>query len=88
LNGWKTLESRKAEEKARQFIKQRHSRLELIFFRTMYKEGNAWILDGEVKFKRAFLFHATRSFKAKIDAITEIISYEETKVPQSKEVKQ
>jgi hypothetical protein len=55
----------------------------------MYKEGNAWILDGEVKFKRAFFFHATRSFKAKIDAITgEIISYEETKVPQSKEVKQ
>jgi hypothetical protein len=89
LNGWKTLESRKAEEKARQFIKQRHPRLELIFFRTMYKEGNAWILDEEVKFKRACFFHATRSFKAKIDAITgEIISYEETKVPQSKEVKQ
>jgi len=83
------LESRKAEEKVRQFIKQRHSRLELIFFRTMYKEGNAWILDGQVKFKRACFFYAMRSFKAKIDAITgEIISYEETKVPQRKEVKQ
>jgi len=31
----------KAEEKARQFIKQRHPRLELIFFRTMYKEDSA-----------------------------------------------
>jgi hypothetical protein len=83
------LESRKAEEKARQFIKQRHPRLELIFFRTMYKEDSAWILNGEVKFKRAYFFHATRTFKIKIDAITgEIISYEETKVPQSKEVKQ
>jgi len=75
------LESVKAEEKARQFIRQSHSRLELIFFRTMYKEGDAWILDGEVKFKRACFFHATRTFKIKIDAITgEIISYEETKV--------
>jgi len=52
----------------------------------MYKEDSAWILDGEVKFKRAYFFYATRSFKAKIDAITgEIISYEETKVQQSKE---
>lgn len=75
------MESSKAEEKARQFIRQRHSRLELIFFRTMYKEGDAWILDGEVKFKRAFFFRATKTFKIKIDAITgEIISYEETKV--------
>jgi len=51
----------------------------------MYKEGNAWILDGEVKFKRAFFFNATRSFKAKIDAYTEeIISYEETNVHKAK----
>jgi hypothetical protein len=50
------LESGKAEEKARQFIKQRHPRLDLISFRTMYKEGSAWILDGEVKFKRAYFF--------------------------------
>jgi hypothetical protein len=84
LKEWKTLELSKVEEKARQFIKQRHPRLELISFRTVYKEGDTWIVDGEVKFKRAYFFHTTRTFKIKIDAITgEIVSYEETKVPQN-----
>jgi hypothetical protein len=78
------LELSEVEEKARQFIKQRHPRLELIFFRTVYKEGDAWMVDGEVKFKRAYFFHTTRTFKIKIDAITgKAISYEETKAPQN-----
>jgi hypothetical protein len=88
LNGREKLDSGEAEAKARQFIKQRHSRVERIFFRTMYREGNTWILHGELKFKRAHFFHATRSSKIKIDAITgEIVSYEETKVPKTKEAK-
>jgi hypothetical protein len=54
----------------------------------MYKEGNAWILDGEVKFKRAYFFRAMRSFKVKLDAYTgEVVSYEETEVSRTKEAK-
>jgi hypothetical protein len=88
LNRRETLNSGEAEERAKQFIKQRHSRVERIFFRTMYREENTWILHGEVSFKRAYFFPATRSFKIKVNTDTEeIVSYEETRMSQPKEAK-
>jgi hypothetical protein len=88
LNGRETLDSGEAEARARQFIKQRHSRVERIFFRTMYREENAWVLHGEVSFKRAYFFSAIRSFKLKVNTNTgEIVSYEETKMSQPNEAK-
>jgi hypothetical protein len=86
--GEKTLDSEEAEAKARQFVKQRHSRVERIFFRTMYREENSWVLHGEVKFKRAYFFPAIGSFKLKVNTGTgEVVSYEETRMPQPKEAK-
>jgi len=88
LNGRETLDSGEAEERAKQFIKQRHSRVERIFFRTMYREGDTWVLHGEVSFKRAYFFLATRSFKVKVNTDTgEIVSYEETQMSQPKEAR-
>lgn len=74
-----------AEAKAREFIKQRHSRVERIFFRTMYREGDAWVLHGEVEFKRAYFFAALRSFKVQVNTNTgEVTSYEEANLPKAK----
>ena len=88
LNGRETLDSGEVEARARQFIKQRHSRVERIFFRTMYREGDTWVLHGEVSFKRAYFFLATRSFKVKVNTDTgEIVSYEETQMSQLKEAR-
>ena len=88
MNGRKTLDSEEAEARARQFVKQRHPRVERIFFRTMYREENSWVLHGEVKFKRAYFFPAMRSFKLKVNTGTgEVVSYEETRMQQPKEAK-
>jgi len=72
------MDSGEAEARARQFIKQRHSRVERIFFRTMYREGDAWVLHGEVEFKRVYFFAAVRSFKLQVSTnMGEVTSYEE-----------
>jgi len=83
------MDSGEAETRARKFIKQKHSRVERIFFRTMYREGDAWVLKGEVEFKRAYFFAAVRSFKAQVNTNTgEIASYEETHLRNAKEQRQ
>jgi hypothetical protein len=88
LDERRIMDSEEAEARARQFIKQRHSRVERIFFRTMYREENTWILHGEVSFKRAYFFSAMRSFEIKVNTDTgEVVSYEETQMSQSKEAK-
>ena len=85
LNERETLDSGEAEARAKQFIKQRHSRVERIFFRTMYREGDTWVLHGEVKFKRAYFFAALRSFKVQINTNTgEATFYEEANLPNAK----
>lgn len=82
------MDSREAEAITRQFIKQKHSRVKRIFFRTMYREEDAWVLNGKVSFKRAYFLSAIRSFKLKVNTNTrEIMSYEETRVSQTKEAK-
>ena len=71
-------ERSQAEAKAREFIKQKHARFERIFLRTVYREGNVWIIHGEVKFKRAHFFTVERSFRIQINPETDNVeSYEE-----------
>ena len=85
LNGRETLDSGEAESRARQFINQRHSKVERIFFRTMNREGDAWVLHGEVKFKRAYFFVALRSLKIQVNTNTgEVTSYEEANLQNAK----
>lgn len=80
------MKSGEAEARAREFIKQRHFRVKRIFFRTMYTEGDAWVLHGEVEFKRAYFFDALRSFKVQVNTNTgEITSYEEAQRRNPKE---
>lgn len=67
-----------AEAKVRDFIKQRHAGVERIFFNRMSPEENAWVLQGEVKFRRAFFFSTVRTFEVQVDMNTgEVTSYEE-----------
>jgi len=73
----KMMDSKEAETRAREFIRQRHSRVERIFFKTMYREENSWVLHGEVTFRRAFFFAVNRSFEFRINIDTgEIVFYE------------
>jgi len=85
LNRRETLDSRGAETAAREFVKQRHSRVERIFFRKMYREADAWVLHGEVEFKRVYFFAAVRSFKLQVNTNTgEVTSYEEANLQNVK----
>lgn len=72
-------ERTQAETKAMAYVKQKHSKVDYIFLRTVYREGIFWILHGEVTFKRARFFAAERSFKIQINNEDYTIkSYEET----------
>jgi hypothetical protein len=52
----------------------------------MSPEENAWVLQGEVKFKRAFFFSTVRTFEAQVDMNTgEVTSYEEAHLQNPKE---
>jgi len=74
------MDSGEAEAQARKVIKQRHSRVERIFFRKMSPEENAWVLQGEVEFKRAYFFATVRTFEAQVNMNTgEVTSYEEAR---------
>jgi len=72
------MDSKEAETRAREFIKQKHSKVERILFKTMYREENLWILQGEVRFKRAFFFGVNRSFELRMNMDTgEVVFYKE-----------
>jgi hypothetical protein len=73
-----TMNSAEAETRANEFIKQRHSRVERIFFRRMSPEDTAWVLQGEVEFKRARFFYTVRTFEAQVNMSTgQVTSYAE-----------
>jgi hypothetical protein len=83
------MDSGEAEARAREFIKQRHSRVERIFFRTMHREEDAWVLHGEVEFKRAYFFAAVGSLEVQVNTNSgEVTSYEETRLRNAKESRQ
>ena len=87
--GEEMIDSKDAEARARQFIKQSHSRAERIFFAKMYREGNVWVLQGEVEFMRAYFFVSVRAFEAQVNMNTgEVTFYEEAPLRNAKEQQQ
>jgi len=63
--------------------------VERIFFAKTCPEENAWVLQGEVEFKRAYFFATVRSFKAQVNTNTgEVTSYEEAHLRNAKEKQQ
>ncbi|MFB3889971.1 MAG: hypothetical protein ACE14S_10805 [Candidatus Bathyarchaeia archaeon] len=75
------MNSTEAETKTRNFIKHKHTRAERIFFAKMYRENDSWILQGEVKFRRAYFFTTLRAFEAQVNTSTgEVTAYEETRL--------
>ena len=69
-----------AENRAREFIRNRHPRVKIIRFTRTRREDDVWLVEGELWFKRAHFFTARRSFGLRISAETgEVASYEETK---------
>ena len=78
-------ERAKAEAKATEHIKHKHAKVERIFLRTVYWEEDTWILQGEVKFKRAYFFNIDKIFKIKINPKnTTVKSYEEHSISRHK----
>jgi len=56
-----------------------------LFVRTMRREGDAWVLHGEVEFKRVYFFAAVRSFKLQVSTnMGEVTSYEEANLQNAK----
>jgi DNA uptake protein ComE-like DNA-binding protein len=64
------MNSTEAETITRKFIKQKHHRLELISFRTIYREGEDWALEGIVEYKRFVFAVTTKKFVAKVNINT------------------
>jgi len=70
--------SSEAEDRAREFIKERHFRLKQILFRTVRKEEDVWLIEGEVSFRRAYFLTTKRFFKLRMKVETgEVVFYEE-----------
>ena len=76
------MESKEAEARAREYIGKKHTRLERVFFSNMYRDGNVWVLKGEVEFKRAYFFTQMRTIEVQVNMNTgEICSYNEARNP-------
>lgn len=59
--------SDEAVTRVREFIKQKHTRLERISFSRIYQEEDFWVLKGEVEFKQAYFFTSMKFFEAKVN---------------------
>jgi len=69
-----------AEARAREFIEERHFRVRQVLFRSVQREEDVWLLEGEVWFKWAYFLTAKRSFRLQMKPETgEVTSYEETR---------
>ncbi len=64
------IDSKEAEAKAKDFIKQRHARVERIFFSTLFPDKSVWVLQGEVEFKRAYFFVTVRTVEVRVNMNT------------------
>lgn len=80
------MDSNEAEIKAREHIKQKHARIERIFFSNMYREGDVWVLKGQVEFKQALFFTTVKFCEVKVNTnTTGIVSYQEMFLRDPKE---
>lgn len=69
-----------AENRAREFIRERHPKMRRILVRRVDKKDDSWLIEGEVWFKRLRLFTVKRTFKLRIGSKTgEVTSYQETR---------
>ncbi len=59
-----------AENRTREFIEAMYARVERILFRRTRREGDFWLVEGEVWFKRAHFFTARRPFRLQISGET------------------
>lgn len=55
-----------AEARARRFIGTRHPKVRKILFKRTNREGDAWLMEGKLWFRRALFFTARRSFRLQI----------------------
>jgi hypothetical protein len=62
-----------AETTVREFIKQKHTQLERVFFSRIYREGDFWVLKGEVEYKQARFFTNMKFFEAKVNIDTGVV---------------
>lgn len=67
------ITSSQAEATVRDFIKQKHTQLERVFFSRICREGDFWVLKGEVEYKQAYFFTSMKFFEAKININTGVI---------------
>jgi hypothetical protein len=76
----KKITTMDAETRAREYIRERHPKMRRILVRRVEKEDDAWLIEGEVWFKRLRLFTVKRTFKLRISSETgDITSYQETR---------
>lgn len=67
------ITSTEAETRVREFIKQKHAKLERISFSRTYSEGDFWVLKGEVEYKQAHFFTNMKFFEAKVNVNTGVV---------------
>lgn len=73
-----------AEAKAKEIIAKKHWSTKHVFFSKTSRQENAWLLEGQVWFRR-FFFTVKKSFRLQLNAETgEVMLYEEHKRPRGK----
>ena len=71
---------RDAEDRAREYIRERYPKVRRILFKRVDKKDSSWLIEGEVWFKRLRLFTVKRTFRLRISSETgDITSYQETR---------
>lgn len=66
-----------AEAKAKEFVTKKHWSTRQVFFSKTTRQKNAWLIEGNVWFRR-FFFLVKKSFELRLNAETgEVTSYEE-----------
>jgi hypothetical protein len=68
-----------AEDRAKKLIREKRPKLRQILFKRVEKKDNSWLIEGEIWFKRLYLFTVKKFFKLQISSETgEATSYQET----------
>ncbi len=67
------ITSNDAVARVREFIKQKHTKIERISFSRICLEGDFWMLKGEVEYKQAHFFTSMKFFEAKVNINTGVI---------------
>jgi hypothetical protein len=78
------MNSVEAETKVREYLKQKYPRLESIFFYSMYREGDVWVLEGEVEYKHLYFFTVNRAVTAQVNMDTGAVTAYKEAEPKEK----